>query len=357
MGSLLSRYRNLTLLLLLLLAQLILVAYQVRTDRDVRLLRVWAVSAVKPPARLLAAASSSAAGLARTATDLWDLRRENRRLAEELDRLKIQNRELRAELGTAERAQALAAFQARTPSQTVAARVIGTSPVIDSRVLLVDRGSSSGVQPGMAVMNADGIVGRITASYPTASQVLLITDKRFAAGVIGGISKAEGTVRGFTRDLCRIDYLQNEEKVQVGEWFYTSGDDRLFPRGLPVGQVRSAAPGRTFQDVVLAPSGLSRGLEEVLIVVQGVHQAVPAAEASAPPAPLLPPPPPADEGSPEATEQARPLGAPVTDADRLLDRYRRTAEEQKRPYGDNVPPKETPAAVKPAPAPPAPAKP
>jgi len=46
MASLLIRYRNLSFLLLVLFAQLILVAYQVRTNQDIRLLRVWAVSAV-----------------------------------------------------------------------------------------------------------------------------------------------------------------------------------------------------------------------------------------------------------------------------------------------------------------------
>lgn len=355
MGSLLSRYRNFTILLMLLLAQLILVAYQVRTGQDVRLLRIWVVSAVTPVARLLASASDSASSLASDYVALWGVRRENARLAEEVDRLRMENRFLRSELATAERAQALSEFQARTPSRTIAARVIGAGPALDSRVLLVDRGSSSGVRPGMAVINADGIVGKVTAAFPTASQVLLVTDKGFAAGVISGVFRVEGTLRGVSRSQCRVDYVEIEARVQVGEWFYTSGDDRLFPRGLPVGQVKSAVPGKTFQEVLIEPSGLRRGLEEVLIVQEGVHQELPAAQEALPGAPLLPPPP-AAEPVPAAPEPGQGAVAPGTDADRLVDRYRKKAEKLKRPYGDNVPPVK-PAEAKPAAAPPVPVEP
>ena len=53
MESFLSRYRNLSILLLLLGGQLLLLAYQVKTGEDVRLIRVWAVTAVTPVARAI----------------------------------------------------------------------------------------------------------------------------------------------------------------------------------------------------------------------------------------------------------------------------------------------------------------
>ena len=62
MESLLNRYRSLTVLLVVLLAQLMLVAYQVKTNQDVRLIRVWAVNAVAPMARLLEAVTGGASG-------------------------------------------------------------------------------------------------------------------------------------------------------------------------------------------------------------------------------------------------------------------------------------------------------
>jgi len=346
MGSLLNRYRSLTLLLLVLVAQLILVAYQVKTNDEVPLLRVWVTSAVTPMARLLGSVSGSASGLLRHYLLLVGAQADNQRLAAEVDRLKMENRSMRSELATAERARALSIFQQRTPSRTIAARVIGTGPAVDSRVILLDRGSASGVRQGMAVINADGVVGKVTAAYTSASQVLLITDPNFAAGVISANNRVEGTLKGLTRTTCMVDYLQNEEKVDAGEWFYTSGQDRLFPRGLPVGRVRSVAVGKTFKQVVIAPSGLARGLEEVLIVLEGVHETLPEAQAAVA-GPTLLPPPPADPSRVGASEPAGPSTEPGTDADRLIEKYKTAAQAQGRYYGDNKPAPKPPAAVKP----------
>jgi rod shape-determining protein MreC len=152
-----------------------------------------------------------------------------------------------------------------------------------------------------------------------------------------------------------VDYLQNEETVEPGEWFYTSGDDLLFPRGLPVGPVKTVAAGRTFKEVLVEPSGLGGGVEEVLIVLQGVHQPVPEPQAAVDPAPLLPPPP-AEGGGAPAAAPVTAVAAPDTDADGFVETYRKSAAESGRPYGDNVqavkPPATPGAAAVPASRPP-----
>ena len=149
---------------------------------------------------------------------------------------------------------------------------------MNSKDVLIDRGSGSGVMRGMAVVTPDGIVGRVLASYPTASQVLLITDPTFAAGVISEKNRVHGTLKGIGQSKCIIDYVQNEEKVDVGEMFYTSGDDRVFPKGLPVGTVTVVRPGKTFKEIYVVPSGTQNGLEEVLVVMEGIHQEIPDAQ-------------------------------------------------------------------------------
>ncbi|MCC7175456.1 MAG: hypothetical protein IT159_09695, partial [Bryobacterales bacterium] len=128
-----------------------------------------------------------------------------------------------------------------------------------------------------------------------------------------------------------VDYLQNEEKVEPGEKFYTSGDDRIFPRGLPVGEAKVVRPGRNYKEILLAPSGFRHGVEEVLIVIEGVHQQIP--ETPPPPQPikLLPPPP--ELGSPVPAPAPSSAAQSGTEADRLLDRYRRIGEAQGHTYG------------------------
>ena len=135
-------------------------------------------------------------------------------------------------------------FQSHTPSKMLAATVIGTAAGSNSKVVFVDRGSGSGVMRGMPVVTPDGIVGKVIAAYPTASEVLLINDPDFAAGVVSQKSLVHGTLKGDGTPLCRVDYVALEEKVAVGEWFYTSGDDRIFPQGFPVGVIKAVRPGR-----------------------------------------------------------------------------------------------------------------
>src|SRR5215472_11888845 len=125
MEALLNRYRNITVLLLAIFAQLILLAYQVKNVDDVPMIRVWAVSAVTPLAKVLEVVRSSTVGFIQGYITLHDTHEENRRLKEELGQVKMENQFLKDQLSTAERAKALAAFQAQTQSKTLAARIIG----------------------------------------------------------------------------------------------------------------------------------------------------------------------------------------------------------------------------------------
>ncbi len=311
MDSLLNRYRNVTVLLVVICAQLILLAWQVKGNQDVRLIRIWAVTAVTPLARVIEGVRSNTFGVLENYVLLHNLRQENVEMKKELGRLKIENQYLKSELDTADRVKALSAFQSRSPSRMVASRVIGTGTGVNSRVVFIDRGSRGDVMRGMAVITPDGIVGKVIAAYPTASQVLLITDPTFAAGVISQKNRVHGTVRGLGYSSCQVDYIQNEEKVDVGEQFFTSGDDGVFPKGLPVGAVTVARQGNPFKQVFLTPSGLQRGSEEVLVVLDGIHQPIPEPQIAKSEMHLQPPPA-ASETAPAASGTA--AAAPGTAA-------------------------------------------
>lgn len=331
-----QRYRSLSVLVVAVLVQLLLLGYQVKTQQDVRLIRVWAVGAMSPVARLVEGMRTSVSSVLGHYVFLIGVRDENQKLKEELDQLKLEAQYLRSELATAERASALSLFRERLPSKTVAARIIGAGTGSDSRVVFIDRGSSSGVTAGMAVITPDGIVGKIEAAYSSASQAVLINDADFATGVISQKNHVQGTLKGQGQKLCIVDYVHNEEELEVGEWFFTSGDDRVFPRGLPVGRVVTVRRGTTLKEIHVAPSGLEGGLEEVLVVIEGVHQTVPGGD-DAEQRPYLLPPPPARSG--DSPVEAPDVSAPAlsTDADRLIDTYRQIGEEQNHVFGRGRP--------------------
>jgi rod shape-determining protein MreC len=328
MESFLNRYRNINVLLLVIMAQLVLLAVDAKVQ-GVPLIRVWAVTAVTPMARLLEGVRSGSTGFLHNYILLKDTNDENRRLKAELDRIKMENIALRNDLHTADRAKALQLFQARTPSKTVAATVIGTGTGANSRVVFVDRGSTAGIMRGMAVVTPDGIVGKVIAAYPVASQVLLITDPDFAAGVVGQKNAAHGTLKGQGTPQCKVDYVPFEDKIEVGEMLFTSGDDRVFPRGFPVGVVKSVRDAQPFKEVMVEPSGLQHGLQDVLILVEGVHQAIPDVAPGMQPIYIAPPPP--SDGTPAAGPA--PTGG--TEADRLRAQYKALGQTENHTYGEN----------------------
>src|SRR5258708_16312048 len=256
MDFFLSRYRNLSVLLIVIVAQLLLIAYQVKSNKDVPMLRVWAVTAVTPVESSLEFVRRHTWGYVADYFVLLNVRSQNDKLKHENGQLTLDKQYLRSELSTADRAEALSVFQSRSPSKTLAARVIGNGTGANSKVVFVDRGSASGVESGMAVVTPDGIVGKVVDAYPTASLVMLITDPTFAAGVVSQKNRVHGTLKGQGHSEPLVEYVQNEEPVDIGEWFYTSGDDRIFPKGFPVGQVRAARNGKTFKEIYISPSGM-----------------------------------------------------------------------------------------------------
>jgi len=342
--ALLARYRNVTILTVVILAQVLLLGYQVRGDKDVRLVRLWAVAAITPVARVLHGAHDLAAGFWNNYIGLRGAREESAELRRERDRLKLENQAMRQALGSAERLAAFTAYQQAIMSTTLLAEVIGAGANPNSRVVFVDQGSGAGVRAGMAVITPEGIAGKVQAVFPGASLVLLISDMYSAVGVILENSRSHGVLKGTGLNEARIDYVPNDEKVAVGEKVYTAGTDRVFPKGLLVGTVHATEAGRDFQQITVYPGVRLNRLEEVLIVTDGRHQDLPG-DLPRPQAPeaLLPRPPagggrdvlsvvPAEQGSGAAESYT-----PQTDADRLKRRYQELGDAQKHRFGEGAP--------------------
>jgi rod shape-determining protein MreC len=330
MESIFYRYRNITVLLIVIFAQLILLAWQVKSDSDVPLVRVWAVTAVAPVASTIEGLRSGTTGFFSNYFELRNAREQSRQLRTEVEKLRLENQLLKNELGSAQRAESLAGFQAHNPSRMIGARVIGATPGIGTRSVLIDRGSQSGVRRGMAVVTPDGIVGTVIAVFPFDSQVRSVTDPGFAAGVESQKNHVHGVLKGLGTSSARVDFVPTGQKVEVGEMFFTSGEDRVFPKGLPVGKITSARDGANFQDITVQPSGTESAPEEVLVIVDPVHQAIPDVPAADTPVFLGPDVNPDDQTQPTG-------GTGLTTADKLRDQYKKIGDAQKHVFGVGLP--------------------
>jgi len=272
-----GRHRNSIVLAGALFAQIVGLAAQVKRPVDprhpdsgsVRLIRIWTVSALSPLERAIVSTGHSFRGLWSGYVDLRSVRDENRRLREENQELKIQQALWSQDASQAHRLQALLDFKQHFIHQTLAAQVIGSSGTELSRVLYLDRGSRDGVKPDMAVITPDGIVGKISRTFASTSQVLMITDPTSGVGGLLESSRLHGIIRGTAHGEVALRYIMQEESVQKGERVLTSGGDRIFPKGLQVGTITDIGRGGDgFYSLTLSPAANLNRLEEVLIITQ-----------------------------------------------------------------------------------------
>src|SRR5579863_1534856 len=264
-----SRHSSLTLLAGVIVAQVLLLAVQIKRERQVRLIRVWAVELISPLQRLgswtVQGAEHSWGGY----IGLRSAQKENDAMRAEMDRLKVRNAELEGRALEADRLAALLNFRnAHSDTPMIAAHVIGGSPDSGSLVINIDRGSRDGVRRDMGVITPDGVVGKIFAVYPDISQVLLLGDKESGVGALLADTRTQGPVKGTGEPLLSLDYISNDEKVTVGETVLTSGQDRIFPKDLPVGKVVDfvADPKTPFMRIRVKPAARLDRLEEVLVL-------------------------------------------------------------------------------------------
>src|SRR5690348_9012861 len=181
MESVLGRYRNLIILVGVLFLQVLGLAMQVKRgastteEKDTRLIRIWAVGAISPFERGLVWFQNGTSNIWHNYFYLRGVRAENRQLKEQIEQMRLEQVRLTEDATQAHRLQNLLAFKEQFISKTVAAQVIGTSGTDLS--IYIDKGENAGLKRDMAVITADGIVGKVLVVYPSVSQVLLVNDQ------------------------------------------------------------------------------------------------------------------------------------------------------------------------------------
>jgi rod shape-determining protein MreC len=281
MESFFIRYRNLVVLLAILVAQIIGLAVQVRRSdagrntldpgdsSGVRLIRLWADFLVSPSERAIHGSKLGVETLWMNYLDLRRVREQNQDLQKTIDRLRLEQAALLEDARQGQRLQALLGFQQRYIYTTLAAQAIGSGGSDQSRVLYLDKGSGDGLKPDMAVITAEGIVGKVRDVFPHSAQVLAINDQTSGAGVILESTRIRGILRGNAAGELMIVGIMADQRIQPGENVLTAGGDLIFPRGLPVGVVEKVVrdPERdSFIDIVVKPAAHLDRLDEVLVI-------------------------------------------------------------------------------------------
>jgi len=267
MQAFVAGHRPFFILTTILLAQLVLLSFQITRNHNVRLIKIWAVAIFDPFERSLKGITDATTQAWRTYGGLWQAQRENQDLRRELAATRSQLQQVAERAAESDRLRRLLEFKARAPFQTLAAEIIAFSPGASSNAVLIDKGIDYGLTPDLAVITAVGVVGKIISVFHQSSQVLLITDPSSGVGSQLERSRAEGVLKGSGSNLCQLEYIMNEESVSPGDAVMTSGLDQIYPRGLPVGTVLNVGDGNIYKSIVVRPAVALDSLEAVLVVL------------------------------------------------------------------------------------------
>jgi rod shape-determining protein MreC len=228
------------------------------------------VTIVSPVQKVVRGVIGGVGGVWRGYFHLVGLERENEALKRELQELKLQmNKYREADLAN-KRLRALLNFKTSIPTPLLPAEVVAFDPSGWFQTILIDKGENDGVIRDMAVVSADGLVGRVIGVSGRHAKVLLILDGNSAVDALIQRSRARGILVGLGRNRCLLNYVQRNEDVQVGDPVISSGMGGVFPKGILLGKVQEVVRGNSglFQTVEVEPAVDFSGLEEVMVVVQ-----------------------------------------------------------------------------------------
>lgn len=176
-------------------------------------------------------------------THFFDVYEENARLREQNARLlEWQNAALALSAENATFRKMLNYVPERGASFS-AARVIGDSGGVFVRSVLINAGQSTGVRKGDAVVNGEGLVGRVAEAGHLAGRVLLISDLNSRLPVVAEKSRVRAILAGDNSAQPKLVFLPPNARLEAGDRIVTSGHGGVFPAGLAVGVVSSVADG------------------------------------------------------------------------------------------------------------------
>lgn len=190
-------------------------------------------------------------------SSIGNLKEDNRNLIMENQRLSAENAKFR----DVESENALLRDQLKlNPQQKFNlenALVIGQDSYGLSNWVVIDKGSTDGIESGMPVIASDGImVGKIEETYPKSSKVSLLTNSQSIVNAVVSGTETKGVVKGEYGLGIILDMVLQTEVLKVGDEVITSGIGGNAPRGLLIGKIQEARPSedRLFQQAVIYPS-------------------------------------------------------------------------------------------------------
>lgn len=251
-----------------------IIFYSVKRDNK-SIIESGAGSVLNPVQKVLYSVNNSVKNFLDFAFNFREVKEENKRLAErnndletkavEYDNLKNENDRLREMLDFKNQ---------RSDYDYISCNIIGKSGGSLLEGYTIDRGKKDGLEVGMVVVGAKGLVGQVTSVDSNYAIVQTLLNENIAVSVlVESTRETTGIVKGYkdsnNRLLAKVYYLPIDSQIKEGDVILTSNQGGIYPKEIKIGQVLSVEEdkGKIMKNAIIEPYVDFNKLEELLVVV------------------------------------------------------------------------------------------
>lgn len=264
-----KKYQPIIIACLLVIVSLIILSYSVKQPTQIGFFRELILETAAPLTGMVTASFQDLTSVWKRYIFLVGLQDENERLKRNNALLAQEINRYREGYLEGIRLQKLLALKENPNYQTIAARVIGKDQTSIMKTILIDKGTSHGLQLDLPVIADQGVVGRIVETSAHVSRVLLLIDENSNTDALIQENRIQGILQGAASLGCSLKYVTKAETVGVGNIVVTSGLSGLFPKGLLLGTVKNVekTDSGLFQKIDVTPFVDFSKLEEVMVIL------------------------------------------------------------------------------------------
>ncbi|MBN1271751.1 MAG: rod shape-determining protein MreC [Candidatus Aminicenantes bacterium] len=268
--SFLRDRKNISILLVLIVFNLILISLQVYLEEAENFIEKVSFSIF---AAVKHGFSSLMKGISRfweNYFDLWHAKKKNREMNKEITRLRHENILLKNSLKEFRDIEEIKKDLIQFHNHILLARIISLDFSNLYKSAIIDKGTMDGIEKNMAVCDKYGhLLGRVIEPISLKeARIQLITDNLCAVGIYTENSMVYGILKGKGNGMCFLDHILTTEKsISLGETVTTSGYDGIYPQGIRVGSIISMEESSSlFQKVEVRPYFNFNRLDMVVVL-------------------------------------------------------------------------------------------
>ena len=174
--------------------------------------------------------------------DKTALLEENAQLKEDLAKLQDETKRLAQYEKENETLSALLKIAQKYPNyKSTGTKIIAKNPGVWYNTFTINKGTGDDVSANMILISSGGVVGKLLESGSTYSKAQSILDSRSAVPAMSLRTGDLGVVKGdytlMNDGLCKMEYIDGEAQIAVGDEIVTSQLSEIYPEGLSIGKV------------------------------------------------------------------------------------------------------------------------